>query len=358
MHRDPRQQQCRGMRMPQPVRRPRCGNLAGQLPAQPGHQVIHALRPPRRETAPAGQVHKHRRLIQIRKPGIRARLAQLPQVLAIQPVQLIGDEHAPIMPALHPRPGRVVIARDHLHERGVTAAGMPVPVLQPQRLAQPQARLRQKRPQQPVPHPALPAPGRRIEPRARVADLLDLAGRQHRRRGPAGPAHRDHRAAAPAAAGHMLQHRLVTRPAMGDPVQVPAQRHPVQLVEPIQRHHRVQPGGDRRLGEPGRPRLDRAHPRAVTAAQPGQKPAHLRDPQLVPGQPKQLKIRPPQRQRPRIRLHRVRRARLHPQELQELLGRADNREIRAQHRPGHHPVGQREALNPARIRPVTFRHVP
>ena len=39
---------------------------------------------------------------------------------------------------------------------------------------------------------------------------------------------------------------------MGDPVQVPAQRHPVQLVEPVQRHHGVQPAGDRRLGEPGR----------------------------------------------------------------------------------------------------------
>jgi hypothetical protein len=47
-----------------------------------------------------------------------------------------------------------------------------------------------------------------------------------------------------------------------------------------------------------------------------------------------------------------------PQELQELLGRADHRVIRAQHRPGHRPIGQRQSLNPARIPSITLRHAP
>ena len=62
MHRDPRQQQGRGMRMTQPVRRPRCGDLAGQLPAQPatrsytlsGRHGAKRLPPPRFTNTGAG----------------------------------------------------------------------------------------------------------------------------------------------------------------------------------------------------------------------------------------------------------------------------------------------------------------
>ena len=87
----------------------------------------------------------------------------------------------------------------HLDERGITPTGMPVPVLQRQRLAQPKARFRQQRPQQAVPDPAAPLARRAVHPGTHVADRGDLPRRQHRGRDPPGYADPDHRPAGPAA---------------------------------------------------------------------------------------------------------------------------------------------------------------
>jgi hypothetical protein len=51
-----------------------------------------------------------------------------------------------------------MLAGNHLDERGGAAAGMPVAVLQPQRLCQAKAALGKKRPQQLVPDLARPLP--------------------------------------------------------------------------------------------------------------------------------------------------------------------------------------------------------
>jgi hypothetical protein len=143
--------------------------------------------------------------------------------------------------------------------------------------------------------------------------------------------------------------------AVYHPHQIAAQRDAVQLVEPVTGDHRPQPGADRRLGEPRRPQADRYHLRAVPAAQPRQEPAHIRQGQLTLRQAEHRQVGPPQRQRPRIGLHRVRRRSLHPQVLQELLGQADHPVIGAQHHPRRRPVRQNQPLRPALC--VNFYHV-
>ncbi len=249
-----------------------------------------------------------------------------------------------------------MLAGNHLDERGVAAAGMPVAVLQPQRLSQAKAALGKKRPQQPVPDLARPLPARRVEPRARIADRLDLPGRQHRWRHVPGGAHPDHWPLTAPLAGHVLQHRLIDRPpAVHHPHQVPAERDAVQLVEPVTGGHRPQPGADRRLGEPRGPRPDRDHLRAVPAAQPGQEPAHVGQRQRIPRQAEHRKVGPPQRQRPGIGLHRVRRRALHPQVLQELFRRPDHAMVRAEHRPGRRAARQYQPLRPAPL--IKYCHI-
>ena len=59
-------------------------------------------------------------------------------MLAVKPVQLIGDEHPPVPLSLETDAVREAILGHHLDERPVAAARMPVPVLQPQRFPQPQ----------------------------------------------------------------------------------------------------------------------------------------------------------------------------------------------------------------------------
>jgi len=330
-------------------------------PARPGSGA--AARPGRRRSPaattrtalPAGQVHEHVHGVHVGHGQVSAGVAQLPQVLPIEPVQVIGDEHPPVRPALDPDPVRVV-AGHHLDERGVTAAGAPVAVLQPERFPQAKASLGKKRPQQAVPHPARPLPVHRIKPRARIADRLDLPGSEHRRRHVPRCPHPNHRPLPTLLTGHVLQHRLIDGPAaMYHPHQIAAQRDAVQLVEPVTGDHRPQPGADRRLGEPRRPQADRYHLRAVPAAQPRQEPAHIRQGQLTLRQAEHRQVGPPQRQGPRIGLHRVRRRALHPQVLQELLGQADHPVIGAQHHPRRRPARQHQPLRPALC--VNFRHV-
>ena len=354
MGRHPGQQKGGRVRMTHPVRAPGSRDLPGQVPAQSRHQVIDAAGPPRREPGAAGQVHEHRGGVQVRRRQVGAGLAELPRVLPVKGVQLVGDEHPPVALPLDPHPVRVLTGND-LDERRAAAARVPVPVLQAQGLAQPQPRLGKKQPQQPVPHPALPLPARRAGPGARVADRRDLGRGQHRRRRPPRHPH-PHRAPAPARLPReMIQHRLVDgTAAVHDPGQVTAERHAVQLVEPVARRHRPQPGADRRLGEPRLPRLDRHHHRAVAAAQPRQEPAHVRQRQRVPRQAEQRQVRPPQRQRPRVRLHRVRRRALHPQVLQELLRLPDHRKIGTEDRPRRLAARQHDTLRPAL--PVNVRH--
>src|SRR6266851_9755381 len=118
-----------------------CGvQPAGTCPPQPPHQVIDGLRPPRLEPRPTGQVHEDAGLIEISGCQVGPGLAQLPHVLAIEAVKLGGDIQPAVAAALDPHPMRM-IPRNHLDERRVAAAGMPVAVLQPERLTKPQAAL-------------------------------------------------------------------------------------------------------------------------------------------------------------------------------------------------------------------------
>jgi hypothetical protein len=101
---------------------------------------------------------------------------------------------------------------------------------------------------------------------------------------------------------------------------------------------------------------------ALAAAEPpggapgGATPGTRRHPPASPHpRPAQCTQVLPQRQRPRIRLHRVRRRALHPQELQELLRRPDHPEVRAEHRPRRLAAWQHDTLRPAL--PVNNRHV-
>ena len=184
-----------------------------------------------------------------------------------------------------------MITRHHLDKRRVAAAGVPVTMLQPKRLTQPQAALGQKRPQQPVPDAAPPLAGLHIPGRARIADPLDLARRQQGRHCPSPPPHPDHRPATATAASGMLQHRLVAAAsAMHQADQIPAKLHPVELVVAVARDNRLQPRRDRGLREPRRPALDRYNLRAIPGAQPRQEPAgsppaspHPRPARMHPG---------------------------------------------------------------------------
>jgi hypothetical protein len=110
------------------MRCPRLRHAVGQLAAKPVHQVVDAFRSPPREPGLAGQVHEHRRSVQIGYREVGALRAQLPQVLPVESVQLVGDVDPPGAAALHAGPGRVV-ARNHLDERGVAAAGVPIAML-------------------------------------------------------------------------------------------------------------------------------------------------------------------------------------------------------------------------------------
>src|SRR6266478_5701726 len=123
--------------MAHPVWRPRRRDLPGKLATQPSYQVIDRLRSPRGEARSTLEVDEHVAGVEVVAGQIGASLAQLPDVLAVEPVQFVGDIQPPVA-ALGPH--RVwMLTRHDLQVRGVAAPGVPVPMLQPESLAQPNA---------------------------------------------------------------------------------------------------------------------------------------------------------------------------------------------------------------------------
>ncbi|MGH3188924.1 MAG: hypothetical protein ACRDOL_16975 [Streptosporangiaceae bacterium] len=88
-------------------------------------------------------------------PGL-AKALSVP-VLAVEPVGLIGNVQAPVA-ALGPDL-MLMLARNDLDERGVTAAGVPITVLPPERFAQAKSGPGKKGLQQPVTDRSTPFPG-------------------------------------------------------------------------------------------------------------------------------------------------------------------------------------------------------
>lgn len=160
------------MAVPEPVRRPALRDLPGELAAEPVHKVVDAVGLPRGETGLALQVDEDARGIEVVGDQVGSGLAQLPDVLAVEPVDLVGDIQAPI--AALGADLMLVLTRDDLDERGVAPAGMPVAVLQPERLAQAESGLGQQGPQQPVAYRPPPLTGLVIPVRAGTADPVDL----------------------------------------------------------------------------------------------------------------------------------------------------------------------------------------
>ncbi|ANS31851.1 hypothetical protein R1CP_36225 (plasmid) [Rhodococcus opacus] len=222
---------------------------------------------------------------------------------------------------------------------------MPVAVLQPQRLTQTEPRLGKKSPQQPVAHRAPPLPRGRIPLRARSADPINLPGRQRRRRRPPRLSNPDHRPAATPTPGDVLKQRFVAAVAAVDnPIQLAADIDAVELLVGVAREHSPQPHRDGRLGKPGPPRRDRHHVGSVPGTQPTQEPAEILQSHRAPVPIELRQVLPPQRQRPRVGLHRVRRVPLHPKVFQILLGRRDRKMVPTHHGPRPLPVGQHQSL--------------
>ena len=278
-----------------------------------------------------------------------AGVAQLPDVLAVQALELVADVDPPVAAALAPHPGRVVLPRDHLDERGTAPARMPVTVPSRQQLSQPHARLRQGGEQEPVPHRPSPPPGPGVLPGARVQDRLDLRRGQQRDRPGRRAADADGGTGALPAALQMGQTgNIPARPPAG-PVKTVSDRNLVGIgVITVERQHGGDPGSDRRLRRArniggGR---ERGHP----GGQPGPQPGHERDeewqPDLVPRRPRRRQELPPAGQGRGIGTDRVRRGLLgHPQELKVFLDRAGRKVIVPRHRPCPLPVEQ-NALHP------------
>src|SRR5260370_34666937 len=136
------------MRMAEPVRCRSLGDLPGELASEPVHQVIDAVGLPWGEAGFTVEVDEDVGGVEVVGGQVRAELAQLPHVLAVESAGLVGDIEAPVA-ALGPDL-MLMLARNDLDERGVTAAGVPIAVLQPERFAQAKPGLGKKGPQQPV----------------------------------------------------------------------------------------------------------------------------------------------------------------------------------------------------------------
>src|SRR5947209_2739798 len=120
------------MGVAEPVGCPSLGQVPCEFTAEPGHQVIDAVGLPRGEARLAVEVDEDAGGVEVVGGQVRAELAEVPYVLAVEPVDLVGDVEPPVAalgPHLLP-----LLTRDDLDERGVTAAGAPVTVLQPQLL--------------------------------------------------------------------------------------------------------------------------------------------------------------------------------------------------------------------------------
>ena len=169
-----------------------------------------------------------------------------------------------------------MVSRDDLDERGVAAAGVPIAVLQPQRLAQPNARLRQQHPQQPVAH----------RPRHCRASAHPSSRTHHRSArsapasAPAAPPGPGGAPGSPPAGGPCGGRRAPAAACSGRRRDAPSgsgpgpASTPLSYVIVVAGDHRPQPRGDRRLGEPcragARSRPPAGRPRC--AARPGTRP--------------------------------------------------------------------------------------
>jgi hypothetical protein len=93
---DPRQQQRRRVRVPKPVWSERGGHPALQHSTQPADLPGDSLRPHRCEPRLAREVHEHPPAVEIADRDVGAGVAQPPQVLAVEAIELVGDVDAPV----------------------------------------------------------------------------------------------------------------------------------------------------------------------------------------------------------------------------------------------------------------------
>jgi len=189
------------------------------------------------------------------------------------------------------------------------------------------ARLGQQRQQEPVPQVV-----------AGTENGGDLLGGQ--RLGEASCGSEPHRAARcpPGPAAHLVQERLVGAPPDPPPVhQLGGDRDPAPSMEVIEAEHRGEMAVDRGHRPAGVPGVDHDHALG-RGPQPGHEPAHVVEPDTVPGDPPPGQVLEPQPQARRVGPHRVRRALDGLQVRQVGLGRLDGVEALVDHRPRQRPA--------------------
>ena len=178
------------------------------------------------------------------------------------------------------------------------------------------------------------SPARRVHVRARVLDQRHLPRREDRRDLPSRWPHPHRLGRAPAPSGHVLKQRPeLGRGAMDSLRQRDRRRHAVQRLIAVERKHRLQANRDRALRQLRCTRRERDNRPVIAGAEPVHEAGELAQADIAPTDFRSLQPPPPQRERPRIRLHRVRRTR-HPQVFEVLLGRADREAVATNDRPG------------------------
>jgi len=194
---DPRS---RGVRVTEPMRRPVIRRRRAQVPFDRRHPVIdggrHQWCPGRtphevHEDVPVLEAARAASATIKRSSGlIDAGVAQLPHVVAVEPLQHVGDVQSARLLVLHAETGRMVLARHNVDEGHAATAQMPVAMLQRQTLAEPHPGLGQRFEQQPIPHRAGPLVA--VTSAAVVEDRRDLIRCEHRHpmRCPPHPHHR------------------------------------------------------------------------------------------------------------------------------------------------------------------------
>ena len=206
MQRDASQKQSRRVRMSKPVGRPAGRHLVLQGPPESRHQRVDAAWPPRGEQLAAGHVDEHQRSVHVTQDHVGARIAELPQVLAVEPVHAVGHVDPPRQTALDPLAVRM-LAGDDVDVRRVAPARDPITVQQPERLAKTHAAALEQLEQQPVANRPDVLAARRVQTGARVLDQRHLPRREDRRDLPSRRPHPHRLGRSPAPSGHMLEQR-------------------------------------------------------------------------------------------------------------------------------------------------------
>ena len=127
-------------------------------------------------------------------------------------------------------------------------------------------------------------------------------------------------------------------------------RHAVERLVAVERKHRLQANSDRALRQLRRARRECDDRPVLARAKPVHEAGELAQPNITPADLGRLQPPPPQRERPRVRLHRVRRTR-DPQVLEVLLGRVDRKAVATNDRPGRRAARQPHSLNPSPSHP-------